>query len=154
MIIECGATLQANSTSWNYLDSHIGYSYGKKYEANIDCIWVIRASHKKRIVIKFETFRLESEPCQFDYVAVHDGDDMDATLITKQCGGALRRKTLYSSTDAMVIRFKTDRSIEKHGFRMIFKEIETVNIVPTEKTTVAPIYDRRRDYFVFNIEDD
>ena len=85
---------------------------------------------------------------------MHDGPDGNAPLITKQCGGALRRKTLYSSTDVIVVRFKTDRSIEKHGFRMVFKEIETVKMVPTKTTTLGPIFDRRRDYFVFDIEDD
>ena len=152
LIIECGAGISAVA-SWKHLDSHIGYNSGQKYPPNIDCQWTINSPKGKRVVIEFVSFHLESEPCQFDFVALHDGNSVEAPLIRQQCGGAFNKKKFYSSTNSMTIRFRTDRSIEKTGFRLIFKVIGKTQVATTQKTTLHPIYGRRRDYLVFDLED-
>jgi CUB domain. len=125
-----------------------------KYEANIDCQWIIRTKgRRKRILIQFETFKLESEPCYFDFLEIRDGEDKNSPLIAKKCGGELRGKRFYSTAKAFRIRFKTDKNIHKKGFHMKYKAVKVKKIIQKVKTTLNPIYHRRRDYFVFGIEE-
>lgn len=153
LLIECGGHLRASKV-WKNIFSHLQYEAGMKYDPNTDCHWIIRTKGKrKRILIQFETFRLESEPCYFDFLEIRDGENKNSPLIAKKCGGELRGKRFYSTTNAFRIRFKTDKNIHKKGFHMKYKIVKIGKILKKLKTTVNPMYNRRRDYFLFEIDD-
>ncbi|CAH1793785.1 unnamed protein product [Owenia fusiformis] len=132
----CGGTLIANSSA-QYLYSHAKYG-DQNYDNKEDCDWLIQASGDYRVRLRFLEFEVEDESdCSYDSVIVYDGKDDAAPRIGKFCGSKLT-KTFVSSGEFLLIRFKSDDTINWKGFLAAFgltspgaeSEVETT----TEKT--------------------
>ncbi|KAF6018859.1 CUBN [Bugula neritina] len=81
--------------------------------------------YKFEFVDRFEEFELEAgvnQGCQYDYVAVYDGDVIsNSSLIGKYCGSALPSQ-IRTVSNKMTVVFKTDASVTKGGFRALYTE--------------------------------
>ena len=54
--------------------------------------------------------------CYFDYVELRDGGSMNAGLLGRFCGST-RPPTVTSTGQAMFVRFRTDSSVTRTGFK-------------------------------------
>lgn len=74
--------------------------------------------------LRFEEFDIEGSTngdCNYDYVALYNGPDLNSPLIGRYCGNALP-DNVVSLTNEMTVQFKTDSSVTKGGFRAIYTE--------------------------------
>ena len=72
-------------------------------------------------IFRFESFSLEAHvQCQFDYVAVYNGNQTNASrLIGRYCGSVLP-STISSSGNVMLVNFVSDESDTRDGFRAVY----------------------------------
>ena len=94
----------------------------------------LEVSEGKLMKIKFTDFELEPScngSCVFDYVMIMDGEDDDGDGIGDDEGDELLRKTcsdniplpFTSKSNKIKMFFKTDGSVEKKGWRMVYSEV-------------------------------
>ncbi|KAI5175045.1 Deleted In Malignant Brain Tumors 1 Protein [Manis pentadactyla] len=86
----------------------------RNYPSNAKCVWDIEVQNNYRVTVVFRDVELESG-CNYDYVEVFDGPHQSSPLITRVCDGA--RGSLTSSSNFMSIRFVSDGSITRRGFK-------------------------------------
>ena len=108
-----------------------------EYPANFHKMYEIEVAEGKLMEIEFTDFDLE-EPyhctiydnyrCTFDFVMVHDGEDADGDgvgddiLLPKTCNNKV--PTPFTSNSHKVqVHFKTDRYIQKKGWRLVYTEV-------------------------------
>lgn len=71
---------------------------------------------------RFNTFHLEaSSACNFDYVAVYDGQNTLAPLLGRFCGAVIP-PDLRSSTNHLFLVFVTDSSVDGVGWRATYSQ--------------------------------
>ena len=88
---------------------------GTNYESNLDCYWMV--SSNARIELSFMIFETESE---HDVVQVYDGESSSAPLIGGFNGSSLP-SAVKSSSSKLFLRFMTNDSVTKSGFRARFR---------------------------------
>ncbi|CAM2117732.1 unnamed protein product [Caretta caretta] len=67
-------------------------------------------------VVQYDTiFRTEGGRCQYDYIEIYDGPLHTSPLLGKICSGSYL--TYTSSSNLMTVRFHSDSSVTKKGFR-------------------------------------
>ena len=65
----------------------------------------------------FNEFDLENQPeCEYDHVDVHDGQDQTSDLLGRYCGDDIPEELTTTGSD-MFIKFESDKSVQKNGFR-------------------------------------
>ncbi len=70
-----------------------------------------------QVSVSFTEFDVEEEAnCNYDYVAVYDGNSVNAPLIGKYCNGNVPPSVIQSSGNALTIKFFSDFSLTKEGF--------------------------------------
>lgn len=113
----CDAVLQATTTPQELM-SHPGYVSGRDYDTGEDCQWTIQAAEKgHRIVLTFTTFDLENEKeCGYDVLSIYSRD----TKLKDICGEMIPNE-ISSSDDNLRIRFQTDDSTNRKGFKAYFR---------------------------------
>ncbi|KAK6108635.1 CUB domain family protein [Brugia pahangi] len=91
------------------------------YHHNLDCVWNISAPEKRVISIKHTHLDLEeSSDCLFDFVEFFDGSQIsNATSMGKFCGAVVPSNQLSTTGRFLVVRFYSDRSANRGGFRII-----------------------------------
>lgn len=60
--------------------------------------------------------------CQYDYVEVRDGDNLDSRIIKKFCGNE-RPPPIRSTGSSLHVFFQSDGSKNFDGFHAVFEEI-------------------------------
>ncbi|KAH9492504.1 hypothetical protein Btru_026018 [Bulinus truncatus] len=114
--LACGVTLtlSTSSSSGNFSSPN----YPSDYPHNVDCIWRILAPPAKRIRLDFlEPFFIEpNQRCLHDYVQFHDGGTAIAPVIGENLCGSHLPSTIYSSSNVLLARFRTDESLAHVGF--------------------------------------
>ncbi|KAH9514313.1 hypothetical protein Btru_028693, partial [Bulinus truncatus] len=114
--LACGGTLtlSTSSSSGNFSSPN----YPSDYPHNVDCIWRILAPPAKRIRVDFlEPFFIEPNPrCMYDYIQFHDGGTAIAPVIGENLCGSHLPSTIYSSSNVLLARFRTDESLAHVGF--------------------------------------
>ena len=60
--------------------------------------------------------------CQYDYVEVRDGDNLDSQIIKKFCGNE-RPPPIRSTGSSLHLLFQSDGSKNFDGFHAVFEEI-------------------------------
>lgn len=100
--------------------------YPSPYEHSRSCLYEILAPPGKAISLHFEDFDIEdtSYPeCDFDFVTVIDGFDVNSTQIGKYCGASIPANAI-SSQNVMLIQFQSDASISTKGFNATYTLID------------------------------
>uniref|UniRef100_A0A8C4TGW5 CUB domain-containing protein n=1 Tax=Erpetoichthys calabaricus TaxID=27687 RepID=A0A8C4TGW5_ERPCA len=112
---ECGGELTATYGSIN------SPGYPGNYPPNRDCYWTVSVSPGLLITFAFGTLSLEHHAnCSFDYLEVRDGSSETDPLIGKYCGTSAP-PPITSSSNKLWIKFKSDSSVTRGGFRAIYK---------------------------------
>ncbi|XP_029134023.2 cubilin [Labrus bergylta] len=98
----------------------ISPNWPNAYTHNRQCIYLIRLPVGAEVSLNFTHMDLESHgSCTFDYVEVRDGRLETDALIGKYCGSSLPAP-IRSSSNYLWIRFRSDSSVSRAGFRAVY----------------------------------
>lgn len=100
--------------------------YPNPYEHSRRCYYEIVAPPGKAVSLHFEDFDIEdtSYPdCDFDFVKLFDGFDVNSTLIGKYCGSIVPPNAI-SSLNVLLLLFQSDSSISGKGFKATYSLID------------------------------
>ncbi|XP_019131793.1 CUB domain-containing protein 2 [Larimichthys crocea] len=135
---ECQQVLSA--VSGNFSSPH----FPSIYPNNINCHWSITLAAGYRIKLFFPVMDLEdrnslSDECDYDYVAVYDGESQTDTLLGRWCGKE-QPSSLVSKGNKMLVVLSTDRNEARKGFTASYLGVVPVNISCTrsEFTILIP----------------
>ena len=79
------------------------------------------------LIIVWFLFQVENEAdCSFDYLAIYDGASSDSTLIGKFCG-EIRPKEISSTGPYLYLKFRSDGSVSKEGFKISYESSSGIN---------------------------
>lgn len=111
---ECQQVLSA--VSGNFSSPH----YPNIYPNNINCHWSITLAAGYRIKLYFPTMDLEdrnslSDECDYDSIAVYDGDSQADNLLGSWCGRE-QPSSLISKGNKLLVVLSTDRNKAHRGF--------------------------------------
>ena len=120
MVIDCTSltTITASGTNIVSQEGHPSTNYAD----NLDCQLAFDLSlvADRKITIKFTAFNLElgRVSCPYDWVRFWTGaDSSGAEIGTKRCGSTIPT-TIQADTNKVYMRFKTDVSVTRSGFRI------------------------------------
>ncbi|KAM7304917.1 uncharacterized protein ISCGN_014817 [Ixodes scapularis] len=102
-------------------DSIQSPNYPNKYEPNLDCKWTLEGPLGTGVVLQFSEFETEAN---FDTVQVLSGgrtEESSVSLVTLSGKQDLNAKSFMTASNLMIIKFRTDASAEKRGFRASWK---------------------------------
>ncbi|NWZ36093.1 PAMR1 protease, partial [Brachypodius atriceps] len=100
------------------------------YPLNARCEWTIHVQAGFNIELRFSMLSLEFDyMCQYDYVEIRDGDNMDSQVIKKFCGNE-RPPPIRSTGSSLHVLFQSDGSKNFDGFHAIFEEITACSSSP------------------------
>uniref|UniRef100_A0AAQ4NXI6 CUB domain-containing protein n=1 Tax=Gasterosteus aculeatus aculeatus TaxID=481459 RepID=A0AAQ4NXI6_GASAC len=121
----CGGVL----TGLSGVISSPGYPH--EYSNNADCSWAIRVSNNSVVTLVFLDFQLENnEGCHFDFVALFDGPTVTHRHLGKYCG-AERPPNTVTSSNHLLVMFKSDFNIGGRGFKIFFPHSPLINCALT-----------------------
>uniref|UniRef100_A0A3Q1JHX3 CUB domain-containing protein n=1 Tax=Anabas testudineus TaxID=64144 RepID=A0A3Q1JHX3_ANATE len=111
---ECQQVLSA--VSGNFSSPH----FPNIYPNNINCHWSIALAAGYRIKLFFPVMDLEdrnslSDECDYDSIAVYDGDSQTDTLLGRWCGRE-QPSSLISKGNKLLVVLSTDRNKAHRGF--------------------------------------
>ncbi|NWR74432.1 CUBN protein, partial [Centropus unirufus] len=137
----CGGYLTSSTYSFGSPVSNVT----RRYEKNLDCVWIITAPVNKQINLTFTSFMLEAHSartCRFDYVKLYDGDNENANLVGSFCGSTIPAPFL-STHNSLTVRFTTDNSVEREGFNVTYTTVDRLcggiyNATSTSLTATSP----------------
>uniref|UniRef100_A0A8C4NT37 Metalloendopeptidase n=1 Tax=Dicentrarchus labrax TaxID=13489 RepID=A0A8C4NT37_DICLA len=113
---ECGGRLKAEVKTKD-LFSHAQFG-DNNYPGASDCQWVIAAEKGYGVELIFQTFEIEEEAdCGYDYMELFDGADTKSPRLGRYCGSGPPEE-IYSAGDSIVIKFRSDDTINKKGFHV------------------------------------
>ncbi|KAM6204600.1 inactive serine protease PAMR1 [Sarcoramphus papa] len=118
--MRCGQVLQASR----------GEILLEGYPLNARCEWTIHVQAGFNIELRFSMLSLEFDyMCQYDYVEVRDGDNLDSQIIKKFCGNE-RPPPIRSTGSSLHLLFQSDGSKNFDGFHAVFEEITACSSSP------------------------
>ncbi|XP_068631046.1 tolloid-like protein 1 [Battus philenor] len=118
----CGGYLSATETV-KHLYSHARYGHDS-YESRANCDWSIVAPIGHFVKLTFLTFELEPEAnCGYDYVQVFGGLEGSAGDYGSFCGTKTPPE-IVSTTEALLVKFRTDDSIVFKGFSASYQAVK------------------------------
>ncbi|XP_039749767.1 tolloid-like protein 1 isoform X1 [Pararge aegeria] len=118
----CGGYLAASETV-GHLYSHARYGHDS-YESRANCDWSIVAPLGQFVRLTFLTFELEPETnCGYDYVQVFGGLEGSAGAYGSFCG-TKGPPEIVSTTEALLVKFRTDDSIIFKGFSASYQAVK------------------------------
>ncbi|NWR75906.1 PAMR1 protease, partial [Centropus unirufus] len=118
--MKCGQVLQASR----------GQILLEGYPLNARCEWTIHVQAGFNIELSFSMLSLEFDyMCQYDYVEVRDGENLDSRIIKKFCGNE-RLPPIRSTGSSLHILFQSDGSKNFDGFHAVFEEITACSSSP------------------------
>ncbi|NWH82104.1 PAMR1 protease, partial [Piaya cayana] len=118
--MRCGQVLQASR----------GQILLEGYPLNARCEWTIHVRPGFNIELRFSMLSLEFDyMCQYDYVEVRDGDNLDSQIIKKFCGNE-RLPPIRSTGSSLHVLFQSDGSKNFDGFQAVFEEITACSSSP------------------------
>lgn len=92
-------------------------NYPHKYEALANCKWTLEGPHGHNILLQFQEFDTEKS---FDTVQILVGgrtEEKSVNLATLSGKPDIANMSFVSASNFMIIKFSTDASVEKKGFR-------------------------------------
>ncbi|KAM3850464.1 CUB domain-containing protein 2-like [Diretmus argenteus] len=123
---ECQQVL--SDVNGNFSSPH----YPNIYPNNINCHWTITLAIGYRIKLFFPAMELEdrnslSDECDYDSVAVYDGDSQTDPLLGRWCGRE-HPPSLISKAHNLLVVLSTDRNKAHRGFSASYVGVVPVNI--------------------------
>ncbi|XP_046580045.1 deleted in malignant brain tumors 1 protein-like [Haliotis rubra] len=114
----CGGTLTGTQGSFTSPNYPLSYHHGKT------CVWNIRVPTGFHVELKIDDFHLETHSsCSFDVFEVYGGEDDSAPLLARMCGNQTTSRTLTTTGNTMMVRFRTDGSVAHTGFSVSYKAV-------------------------------
>nr|XP_033784634.1 inactive serine protease PAMR1-like isoform X1 [Geotrypetes seraphini] len=102
----------------------------ESYPVDAHCEWTIHGKPGFIIELRFAMLSLEFDyMCQYDYVEVRDGDNVDAGVIKRFCGNE-RPLPIRSSGNSLHLLFESDGSKNFDGFYATFEEVTACSSSP------------------------
>ncbi|KAH0948163.1 hypothetical protein HN011_006977 [Eciton burchellii] len=93
-------------------------NYPADYPNKKECVWIIEARNRHRILLTVQHFELEEHSgCAFDYLEIRNGGYESAPLIGRYCGTEIPTE-IPSQTNQMYIKFVSDYSRSMEGFHI------------------------------------
>lgn len=118
----CGGHLTALESS-SQIFSHAKFG-DVNYDNKEDCDWIIEATQGKNVHLSFLTFELEDEQdCGYDFIEVFSGYDDSGPSYGRFCGNKIPPE-IISVDEALLLRFKSDDTINSKGFSANFVIID------------------------------
>ncbi|XP_061636950.1 membrane frizzled-related protein isoform X2 [Phyllopteryx taeniolatus] len=88
------------------------------------CVWHISVEEGHVIMLRFNNFSLETQDvCEFDYVEVHDSDNIGAGRVLGRFCGTTRPPDLTSSGQHMTVLFAADEGVADSGFNATYRSM-------------------------------
>ncbi|XP_019332259.1 inactive serine protease PAMR1 isoform X2 [Alligator mississippiensis] len=110
----------------------------ESYPLNARCEWTIHVKPGFVVQLRFAMLSLEFDyMCQYDYVEIRDGDNIDSQIIKRFCGND-RPPPIRSSGNSLHVLFQSDGSKNFDGFHAVFEEI-------TERSDVGQEVDVKKE---------
>ncbi len=116
-----------------------GGSLGK-YRLNEDYTYVISPDGASNFSIEFAAFDVEpgsAGNCNYDYLEIFDGPDVNAPLIGKYCNDTGSPGIITASGTALTLRFHSDGATQNNGWT-IYTTCNVDTIKPTTSTSNIP----------------
>ncbi|XP_078603937.1 uncharacterized protein LOC144877765 [Branchiostoma floridae x Branchiostoma japonicum] len=138
-ITACGhgeiLNLTNSSTTEGYITSP---GYPGIYLDNVDCSWTITVSGPFAVQLDFvETFDIETaSSCGFDFVQVLEGQTGDSPILGTFCGTTVP-PTVRTAGSTMTVRFHTDGSVTRTGFKAKYSVIVICPTLPSPSQLVV-----------------
>lgn len=119
----CGGEIDATTSLYGTIASP---GSPGNYPPNRDCLWVIRSSPGKRIQLNFFGLKLEShESCDYDYLAIHNGDTDEHPLLEKFCNST-QPAPLLAPQNEVTLHFHSDGDSTDTGFQIHYSVVEGI----------------------------
>ncbi|XP_050313173.1 cubilin-like isoform X2 [Anthonomus grandis grandis] len=98
-------------------------NYPKNYNLNETCEWLITAGENHVVELNFQDVDLvRIYDCKLNYIKVYDGPTQAYPLLDTICNNTVNpNKTIRSSTDNMLVEFKSDSTFTSKGFKAFFR---------------------------------
>ena len=97
-------------------------NYPNRYESNAECRWTLEGPVGSGMVLQFSEFETESS---FDAVQILAGGRTEESSVTlASLSGSLNASALrpfVTGSNMMIVKFRSDASVEKRGFRASWK---------------------------------
>ena len=98
-------------------------NYPNNYKSNSNCAWRIAVPDGFHISLTFKDFVLESHSrCNYDSVELRNGFNSTSPIIGKYCGSNIPPIAITSGR-SLYVKFKTDGSGTRRGFKAIFTAV-------------------------------
>uniref|UniRef100_A0A8C5MSM7 Inactive serine protease PAMR1 n=1 Tax=Leptobrachium leishanense TaxID=445787 RepID=A0A8C5MSM7_9ANUR len=102
----------------------------ESYPFNAHCEWSIQVTPGYAVELRFAMLSMEFDyMCQYDYLEVRDGDNVDAKIIKRFCGNE-RLLPIRSSGNSLHLLFQSDGSKNFDGFYATFEELTVCSSSP------------------------
>lgn len=98
--------------------------YPSIYPNNINCHWTVQQPQGYRIKVRLLDFELEdrdslTDACDYDFLAIFDGDSETDTLLGKWCGRS-SPPSLLSNGNRFLFVLSADRNTASRGFHVSY----------------------------------
>ncbi|XP_078271200.1 inactive serine protease PAMR1 isoform X2 [Rhinoraja longicauda] len=118
--LKCGAVINASR----------GHIVLEGYPSNSHCEWSISVNPNFTVELRFSMLSLEFDyMCQYDYMEVRDGDNIDTRVIGRFCGNE-RPPPVRSSSNLLHLLFVSDGYKRFDGFYATFEEVDVCSPSP------------------------
>ncbi|XP_063293960.1 inactive serine protease PAMR1 [Pelobates fuscus] len=102
----------------------------ESYPFNAHCEWSIQVTSGYTVELRFAMLSTEFDyMCQYDYLEIRDGDNIDAKIIKRFCGNE-RPLPIRSSGNSLHLLFQSDGSKNFDGFYATFEELTVCSSSP------------------------
>lgn len=112
-------------------------NYPLNYPRDARCEWTIEVNVHHTITLTLEEIEMENYySCEMDFVEGYESANseidrpaQEEKLLFKECGASDSTQNEWvTTTNTAVVRFESDESIQAKGFKLSYKEVNTLHI--------------------------
>ncbi|KAK7091371.1 cubilin-like [Littorina saxatilis] len=100
-------------------------NYPNNYPNNVDCKWLIKSDHSAiKLTLLFLSIAQEGAQCiGYDFLVVYDGWHTSSPILVDRCGNGFIKSVFISTSNHMLVHFKSDGQNTAHGFQLQYQNI-------------------------------